>query len=323
MLAVQPTCQVDNGCNGYTTQLRNVHRRVHSSMQLPIPNHWQQLHSRVRGLDGCEEGGVQSLALVLTLPFFVGTILMLVQLSQVLIGVMTVHYAAFAAARSAVVWIPAWVEDQDPTRGNDVTGENEIDVYFTRGQPIDLTPGIAQHSRKFREIQAAAVQACVAISPARLVNGPRAGEAEVGEAVDAFLAFQQLTNDPRIGRWRTAALNRWSYSAANTQVRLAFMGQPRLSPTYNPVGHPVVPHEGNEAGWDESVTAIVAHEVSLVPGPGRWLFQRRNWGRVPGNLAANWPGSGRLDRVPVIGSATLSLAGLQSNRPVVYPWREE
>ena len=322
--SVQPTCQVDKGCSNYTTQLQYIHTRVPLPMKPTFPSVWHRLHARLCGLDECEAGGVQSLALVLTLPFFVGTILLLVQLSQVLIGVMTVQYAAFAAARAAVVWIPSWVEDQDPTRGNDVTGENEIDVYIPRGQPIDLTPGIAQHSRKFREIQAAAVQACVSISPARMVNGPRAGAGEVGDAVDAFLAFQQLTNDPRIARWRTAASNRWSYSAANTRVRLAFLGEPRLTPTYNPVGHPVVPHEGNEAGWDEAVTAIVAHEVSLVPGPGRWLFQRAAWGRVQGGLAANWPGaSGRLDRVPVVGSATLTLAGLQSNRPVVYPWREE
>ncbi len=306
------------------TPLRNIQTRGSPTMPQPFHSGWQRLRSRLRGLDECEDGGVQSLALVLTLPFFVGTILLLVQLSQVLIGIMTVHYAAFASARAAVVWIPSWVEDQDPTRGNDATGEDEIDVYFTRGQPIDLIPGVAQNSRKFREIQAAAVQACVAISPARAVNGPRAGGSDVSDAVDAFLAFQNLTNDPRIGRWRTAAANRWSYSAANTRVRLAFMGQPRLSPTYNPVGHPVVPHEGNEAGWDESVTVIVSHEVSLVPGPGRWLFQRVMWGRVPGGLAANWVGaSGRLDRVPVVGSATLTLAGLQSNRPFVYPWREE
>ena len=289
-----------------------------------FPSAWQRIGSRLRGLDDCEEGGVQSLALVLTLPFFVGTILLLVQLSQVLIGIMTVQYAAFASARAAAVWIPSWVEDQDPTRGYDITGEDEIDVYFTRGLPIDLTPDIAQHSRKFREIRAAAVQACVAISPARLVNGPRAGDREVDDAVDAFLEFQQLTSDPRLGRWRTAIKNRWSYSAANTRVRLAFMGQTRLTPTYNPVGHPVVLHEDNEAGWDESVTIVVAHEVSLVPGPGRWLFQNANWGRVPGGLTSNWQGaSGRLDRVPVYGSATISLAGLQSNRPFVYPWREE
>ncbi len=292
-------------------------------MTQPFLTSWHRLRSRMRGLDDCEEGGVQSLALVLTLPFFVGTILLLVQLCQVLLGVMTVQYAAFAAARSAVVWIPAWVEDQDFDRGQDVSTENEINAPIIQGQPIDITDERRQNSRKFREIQAAAVQACVSISPARSVNGPRAGAGEVDESVDAFLAFQNLTNDPRIARWRLATSNRWSYSAANTRVRLAFLGQPRLTPTYNPIGHPVVPHNDYEAGWDEAVTAIVLHEVSLVPGPGRWLFQNATWGRVPNNLAENWAGSGRLDRVPVVGSATLTLAGLQSNRPIHYPQRED
>lgn len=292
-------------------------------MPRPLPTFWHRLDSRLRGLDHCEEGGVQSLALVMTLPFFVGTILLVVQLSQVLLGVMTVQYAAFAAARSAVVWIPAWVEDQDPARGQDASTENEINAPIVRGQPIDLTVGGRLSSRKFREIQAAAVQACVSISPARSVTGPRAGTGEVDEAVDAFLTFQNLASDPRIARWRLATSNRWSYSAANTRVRLAFLGQPRLTPTYNPVGHPVVIHNDHEAGWDEAVTAIVVHEVSLVPGPGRWLFQNATWGRVPNNLAANWPDSGRLDRVPVVGSATLTLAGLQSNRPIHHPWRED
>ncbi len=241
---------------------------------------------------------------------------MLVQLCQVLMGVMTVQYAAFAAARSAVVWIPASVEDGGET-------QNDIDKIIIRGQTIDLTPASRQNNRKFREIHAAAAQACVAISPARTVNGPRAGAGEVGAAVDAFLSFEQLTNDPRAARWRTAVGNRWSYSFANTQVRLAFLGQPRLTPTYNPVGHPVVPHRETEAGWDEAVTLIVQHEVSLVPGPGRWLFQKAAWGSAPQNLANNWPGSGRLDRVPVFGSATLTLAGLKSIHPLHHPWREE
>ncbi len=292
-------------------------------MSQPASTPWHRLHSRLRGLDDCEEGGVQSLALVLTLPFFIGTILLLVQLCQVLLGVMTVQYAAFAAARSAVVWVPAWVEDEDFDRGQDASTENEINAPIVRGQPIDLTVERRQNSRKFREIHAAAVQACVSISPARSVNGPRATGRDVDESVDAFLAFQNLTNDPRLARWRLATSNRWSYSAANTRVRLAFLGQPRLTPTYNPIGHPVVPHNDYEAGWDEAVTAIVVHEVSLVPGPGRWLFQNATWGRVPNDLAANWPGSGRLDRVPVVGSVTLTLAGLQSNRPIHYPWREE
>jgi len=297
-------------------QWQIVHTWVPLSMLPQSPTPWQRINSRLRELPDGQEGGVQSLALVMTLPFFIGAILLVIQLSQVLLGVMTVQYAAFAAARSAIVWIPAEM-------GTQANRENEIDALIIRGQSIELTPALRQQSRKFQEIYAAAAQACVAISPARAVAGPRAGAAEVGEAVDAFLQFQQLGNDPRIGRWRTAAGNRWSYAFANTRVRLAFLGQPRLTPTYNPVGHPVVPHDDFEAGWDETVTVVVQHEVSLVPGPGRWLFQRATWGSVPLNLASNWVGSGRLDRVPVIGSATLTLAGLKSNRPFRYLGGEE
>lgn len=277
---------------------------------LPHPP-WRRLNSRLRELPDCQEGGVQSLALVMTLPLLIGSILLVVQLTQVLLGVMTVQYAAFSAARSAAVWIPARIDSQN-------SPENVVDRLIVRGQAIDLTPEQRSGSRKLQEIFAAAAQSCVAISPARAVDGPRAGAAEIAEAVDAFLQFQQLSNDPRIARWRTAMGNRWSYAFANTRVRLAFLTEPRQTPTYNPINHPVVPYRQDEAGWDESVTVIVQHEVSLVPGPGRLLFQRATWGSVPAGLAANWPGSGRRDRVPVIGSATVTLAGLKALRPFRY-----
>ena len=73
---------------------------------------------------------------------------------------------------------------------------------------MELNPDIQSLSRKYREIHAAAAQACVAISPARAVNGPRAGGGDVADAVEAFLAFEKLTADSRIGRWRTAVRGR-------------------------------------------------------------------------------------------------------------------
>ncbi len=54
-----------------------------------------------------EAGSIQSLSFVLTLPVFIFVMLMIVQVSQLMIGIVVVHYAAFAAARSAAVWIPA------------------------------------------------------------------------------------------------------------------------------------------------------------------------------------------------------------------------
>ena len=67
-----------------------------------------QLHlGRLFELHRDEVGSVQSLSFVLTLPVFIMIIMMIVQVSQLMIGVVVVHYAAFAAARSAAVWIPA------------------------------------------------------------------------------------------------------------------------------------------------------------------------------------------------------------------------
>ena len=47
-----------------------------------------------------EVGSVQSLSFVLTLPLFIMIMMMIVQVSQLMIGTVVVHYAAYAAARS-------------------------------------------------------------------------------------------------------------------------------------------------------------------------------------------------------------------------------
>ena len=58
---------------------------------------------RLGELHRCQDGGVQSLSFVLTLPLFLMFVMFIVQVSQLMIGMITVNYAAFAAARSASV----------------------------------------------------------------------------------------------------------------------------------------------------------------------------------------------------------------------------
>ncbi|MDB4778392.1 pilus assembly protein, partial [bacterium] len=58
---------------------------------------WQ----RLKLINRCQEGSVQSLAFVLTLPFFVMIMMLIVQASQVMVANVAVHYSAYAAARSA------------------------------------------------------------------------------------------------------------------------------------------------------------------------------------------------------------------------------
>jgi hypothetical protein len=76
---------------------------------------WQ--FGRVWRLHRDQAGAVQSLSFVLTLPVFIYVMMLIVQISQMMIGIIVVHYAAFAAARSAVVWIPADLAVLDSTEG--------------------------------------------------------------------------------------------------------------------------------------------------------------------------------------------------------------
>src|SRR5437763_280558 len=52
------------------------------------------------GLHTDQRGSVQSLSFVLTVPLFIMLMLLAVQITQLMIGLVVVHYAAFAAARS-------------------------------------------------------------------------------------------------------------------------------------------------------------------------------------------------------------------------------
>ena len=121
---------------------------------------------------------VQSLSFVLTLPIFITIMMMIVQVSQFVIGQVVVQYAAFAAARSAAVWIPAAMADPegpccissysvDPDAPDQVPPElnpNAADYGpGSGGQTYKIEPG----SPKFDKIASAAILACVPISPSR------------------------------------------------------------------------------------------------------------------------------------------------------------
>ena len=59
---------------------------------------WRSLHSDVRG-------AAAAVDFVLTLPFFLTVVLLSIQFAVLLNASMIVHYSAFAAARSARVWV--------------------------------------------------------------------------------------------------------------------------------------------------------------------------------------------------------------------------
>ncbi|MBX3452354.1 MAG: pilus assembly protein [Planctomycetaceae bacterium] len=265
---------------------------------------WRRLFE----LHRCQRGGVQSLAFVLTVPVFLMILLFIVQVSQLMVAQMIVHYAAFAGARAAAVWIPAALDDHsDGTELTDLVEiENRILAYPTIQQDgtmlVTCEPDSA--SQKLRTIRLAVLQAAMGMCPSRdLGLSPRSSE------VQAAITAQQhvyQTLDPRSasnGRIPARIANKLAYADWNTEVYLEWRDaqhssgrdpqngraynvrpEPGFDPTctINPFGAVIPPSpqqlqmhfRENEVGWQDPLTVRVIHRFALLPGPGRFLAQR-------------------------------------------------
>lgn len=246
---------------------------------------------RLARLNRDQSGSAQSLSFVITLPFFVMLILFIVQISQVMIATMVVHYAAFAAARSAVVWIPA-------NAGSGLEPENCISSFAadpeTLGQvfPVldpsheDYGPGRASEGvtylvrpsgPKYGKVATAAALACMPVCPSRDVGVALTDQgarlADVVETAYGALAPASAANPKVFDRLR----NKLAYALAATSVEIRFF-HPNSEPPL--VGYPhltdarygdLPEFQFNELGWQEPITVKVTHRLALLPGPGRLL----------------------------------------------------
>ncbi len=242
-----------------------------------------QLHlGRLFELHRDEAGSVQSLSFVLTLPVFVMIAMMIVQVSQLMIGVVVVHYAAFAAARSAAVWIPAGMPAPegpccissyavDPDAPDQVAPELDSAVADYGPSSGGLTYKIDPGSPKFNQIASAAILACVPISPSRDLGlgAPSATQ------MDAVLKQAYATLAPSSGS--NGAIgprldHKLAYALKNTEVQIRFYHK-NEEPPLETYGLPSDPDEfySNEVGWQDMITVTVNYQFPLLPGPGRLL----------------------------------------------------
>ena len=238
----------------------------------------------IRKLHRCETGGVQSLSFVLTVPAFMMIVLFIIQVSQLMVGTMVVNYAAFAAARAAVVWIPADIGTSLVERENVLDGTvvqsssapNSLEMPVGAGNP---------NSIKYQKILGAAVLACAPISPSRDLQNSTSLPSWVTQAQDVMVALYPLlapgsASNPRISQ---RLRNKLAYSYQNTFISIEWMEVPHPvadaedGPSYNPHLHPdpnVPAWNPNEVGWEDPVTVTVTHRFALLPGPGRFLAAR-------------------------------------------------
>lgn len=265
-------------------------------------------------------GGVQSLAFVLTFPLLILIVLFIVQLSQLLVGVVTVQYAAFAAARAASVWIPAVTSDSMPTPVGRSSNANLLPAGAVAGVDLLLDGQVVDMlgSRKAREIWTAAALACVSLSPSRAVSSQSNSSLAASTAGSLTAVVRSLdANAAANGRLPQRLSNKTTYSFANTSVTLRF-DERSTTPangefhTYNPVGHPTVAYVANEVGWQDPVRVTVRHKFALLPGPGRWLAAgiANSDGRIVQEDG--------VYKTTLSATATMTVEGLQSLRPPTY-----
>ncbi len=293
----------------------------------------RQVWERLKTLHHCQQGAVQSLSFVLTLPFFIVICMFIVQVSQLMIGVMVVHYAAYAAARSAIVWIPAEVDN---------LSQNKLGPPITTNSPVVLRGdgGLVRENFKYRKIFEAAALACAPISPSRNVgyapNDLSRGSAMVMKELYPSL-WPESARNPRIPN---RIDNKLAYSFQNTAVRVEFRDKHTLTgPTYNPrvpvrnpqtggvlrdaSGQVVRSWDPHEVGWEDPVRVVVTHEFALLPGPGRVLAKHlirtdNQPDRVAERIDRRTTRSReRLYSMPIVASATLTNEGFKSVIPYV------
>jgi hypothetical protein len=262
-----------------------------------------------------------------------------------MIGQMVVEYAAYAAARSAIVWIPARVsleeaENQISSYGLDPETPALDQVPPSLVEPSDggVTYRVNEGSPKFNKIASAAVLACMPISPSRDLGLSTAGYEGLSSTVRR--AYGGLVPGAEADQVILRRLdNKLAYALTHTTIEVRFFHsnqQPPLPPYAPQSGYglenirkpdlpPFVPPETgefypNELGWQDPITVTVKHNLALLPGPGSFLFNL--FGRSSGpfrEIGVSSPGKYTKYYVyPLTAKATLGNEGEKSVIPYVH-----
>jgi hypothetical protein len=199
-------------------------------------------------------------------------LLFIIQLSQLTIARVVVEYAAYAAARSAIVWIPADLGDEleGPNRMGLSrqwlgTVEDETGQLFAR---YSLSPP----SRKWDRSHLAAVQALMSVCPSRDVGASRTHPG-MQAATSLERSYRALDpNAPNNSQIPNRLINKLAYALSATSIQIEI----RHKETEPPLSwHDLRPYDeeftDNEIGWQDLILVTLRHVFELLPGPARLL----------------------------------------------------
>ena len=252
--------------------------------------------AQLKKLHRDQAGAVQSLSFIITLPVFLLIMLFVVQLSLITMARISVEYAAYAAARSAVVWIPA-------NLGTGEYAENRVGPWPIAPMRMYESDGrnyvvyqVVPAGDKFAQVHLAAAMACMPISPSANTGSssshPWLAALPSIEGAYQVLAPGSMSNT----RVPTRLRNKWMYALENTQVAIEIHHCGDEISGGDPPLYSELPLENrfprryirpNEVGWQDQVYVTVMHDYALLPVAGRLLTRRElltpKQGATPGS----------------------------------------
>jgi Flp pilus assembly protein TadG len=163
---------------------------------------WRQRHAHA--------GGAVIVEFVLVLPIALMLVLVMVQTSLLMVGNICVHYAAFAAARAAIVQIPY-----------DYTVEDGVQQYYSHEGPNEVFDWGQPNALKLEKIRAAAAWAMMPVSCSSMNGGTDDGlQADLKTFYDAYARVAPNWVDQKyLG-------SKWSYANAYTDAKLLVRSAP-------------------------------------------------------------------------------------------------
>lgn len=174
-----------------------------------LPALWR-LGQAARRVTRSGRAGTASIEFVLVLVVAVPIVLIMIQSMLLVVGNLAVHYAAYNAARAAVVWVPEKVYGQAGVYGSDWQ-DGDLD------EPRNVVSG-TDGSVKYRHVRNAAVYSVMPVCAGNEVAGARPPVQRVQEGLQRFFSANNQTPPT----WITKQLaNKLCYADNYTEVELA------------------------------------------------------------------------------------------------------
>lgn len=223
-------CGLAAGAIGLAVLLARAHRR-------PVFSRRGAVGNRLAG----DESGTATIEFVLVFPILLVLILLLVQVTLLMVGNLYVHYAAFAATRAAIVWVPA------------ATGGEAVNVIHPDAR-----------SSKYRAIRRAAAGALIPVC-GRLESGGGSG---IDPAVyaDALRDHFDEGGGDRPAWVDKLVEQKVRYANANTEINLLVYDPDE------PDDFALMAEQGHLFGPRDPVTVRVRHRLNLAVPYVRLFF---------------------------------------------------